>query len=59
MGVSMNLGSRIGNILVKGYDRRLAFQKDMTSGMKFLIESLLMLPKEAIQYFKKKDKHKK
>lgn len=55
----MNLGSKIGNILVKGYDRRLAFQKDVRSGMKFLIESLLMLPKEAVQYFKKKDKHKK
>lgn len=55
----MSWNSKIGNILVKGYDRRLVFQKDMKNGMKFLIESLLMLPKEAVQYFKKKDKHKK
>lgn len=51
----MNLGSKIGNILVKGYDRRVAFQKDMRSGMKFLIGSLLMLPKEAVQYFNEKN----
>lgn len=55
MGVSMNLGSKIGNILVKGFDRRVAFQKDMRSGMKFLIGSILMLPKEAVQYFNEKN----
>lgn len=31
----MNLGSKIGNILVKGYDRGLAFQKYVRTLMTF------------------------
>lgn len=45
----------ISDAIDKSFTRRVSFGKDVRNGLKFLGESMMLLPKEIISHFRDKD----